>query len=165
MDFVIDVGRIAVLAEVDAVEVSDAPPELGVEVRAVVVATDDVGRGGSTVGAVLDRASDVQLQGDAATASRMRTLCRRALAGLLHRRPLAVVPSPVVGAFLHHAGHSRFVDPARDGALRWPAVGAVEQRASDELVVRYWMDPIRFIAPEYEDRPNIDEVGRPKSGR
>lgn len=31
--------------------------------------------------------------------------------------------------------------------------------ASDDLVVRYWMDSIRFIAPEYEDRPDRDRYG------
>ena len=34
--------------------------------------------------------------------------------------------------------------------------------ASDEIVVRYWRDPIRFIAPKYENRPELDEYGRPK---
>lgn len=35
-------------------------------------------------------------------------------------------------------------------------------RASDEIVVRYWLDNVRFIAPEYEDRPELDEYGRTK---
>lgn len=35
-------------------------------------------------------------------------------------------------------------------------------RASDDIVIRYWRDVIRFIAPEYEDRPELDDLGRPK---
>lgn len=34
--------------------------------------------------------------------------------------------------------------------------------ASDDIVIRYWRDPIRFIALEYEDRRELDEYGRPK---
>lgn len=35
-------------------------------------------------------------------------------------------------------------------------------RASDDIVIRYWMDPVRFIGPEYETRPELDEFGCPK---
>jgi len=33
-------------------------------------------------------------------------------------------------------------------------------RASDDIVVRYWLDSIRLINPEYEDRPELDSSGR-----
>ena len=33
-------------------------------------------------------------------------------------------------------------------------------RASDGIIVRYWIDSIRLINPEYEDRPELDSSGR-----
>lgn len=51
--------------------------------------------------------------------------------------------------------------PGFDGAIDPLYKTPYLLRTSDEIVVRYWMDSIRFIAPEYENRPELDDLGRP----
>lgn len=53
------------------------------------------------------------------------------------------------------------VHPKFDGEIDMLHKSPYLLRASDDIVVRYWRDSIRFIAPEYGDRPELDNLGRP----